>query len=179
MTKNRSNNANNSGNTFGMRSISNTAASGSATELDLKPINTNQQQQYEFDTNSIDEEYYEFDPSTQQAQCGSFYLRVGAVAFGVGSMIYSGLEFGQFFELESKEHCYSFIYGFTPSSHMIFTFIQLYFIFMNSRVLIARHKLIGKFSSTETILFFSLSNQKEITLFLLLLMLKKIIIYII
>nr|XP_046913530.1 proton channel OtopLc-like isoform X1 [Dermatophagoides farinae] len=94
--------------------------------------------------NSIDEEHYEFDPQ-QQAQCGSFYLRVGAVAFGVGSMIYSGLEFGQFFELESKEHCYSFIYGFTPSSHMIFTFIQLYFIFMNSRVLIARHKLIARF----------------------------------
>ena len=98
---------------------------------------------YDATDNSIDEEHYEFDPQ-QQAQCGSFYLRVGAVAFGVGSMIYSGLEFGQFFELESKEHCYSFIYGFTPSSHMIFTFIQLYFIFMNSRVLIARHKLIGK-----------------------------------
>jgi len=85
----------------------------------------------------------DFDP-TQQVQCGSFYLRVGAVAFGVGSMIYSGLEFGQFFELESKEHCYSFMYGLTPGSHMIFTFIQLYFIFMNSRVIIARHKLIGK-----------------------------------
>ncbi|UXI21655.1 ribonuclease H1 [Sarcoptes scabiei] len=102
------------------------------------------QQQWEKTDNSIDEEHYEFDP-TQQPQCGSFYLRVGAVAFGVGSMIYSGLEFGQFFEIESKEHCYSFIYGFTPSSHMIFTFIQLYFIFMNSRVLIARHKLIARF----------------------------------
>lgn len=31
---------------------------------------------------------------------GSFYLRVGAVAFGIGSMVYSGLEFGQYFELE-------------------------------------------------------------------------------
>ena len=60
-------------------------------------------------------------------------------------MIYSGLEFGQFFELESKEHCYSFMYGLTPGSHMIFTFIQLYFIFMNSRVVIARHKLIARF----------------------------------
>lgn len=30
---------------------------------------------------------------------GSFYLRVGAVAFGIGSMVYSGLEFGQYFEL--------------------------------------------------------------------------------
>lgn len=145
-----------------MCSMGNTATSGSAAELDLKQNNTNQQQ-YEFDTNSIDEEYYEFDPSTQQAQCGSFYLRVGAVAFGVGSMIYSGLEFGQFFELESKEHCYSFIYGFTPSSHMIFTFIQLYFIFMNSRVLIARHKLIGKFSATKN--FFPHYLYRGITYF--------------
>lgn len=31
---------------------------------------------------------------------GSFYLRVGAIAFGIGSMVYSGLEFGQFFELK-------------------------------------------------------------------------------
>ena len=75
---------------------------------------------------------------------GSFYLRLGAVAFGIGSMIYSGLEFGQFFELESKEHCYSFLYGFTPSSHMAFTFFQLYFIFMNSRVFITKHNLLGE-----------------------------------
>lgn len=33
---------------------------------------------------------------------GSFYLRVGAIAFGIGSMVYSGLEFGQYFELKSK-----------------------------------------------------------------------------
>ncbi|CAG2165467.1 unnamed protein product, partial [Oppiella nova] len=78
-------------------------------------------------------------------QCGSFYLRAGAVAFGIGSMIYSGLEFAQFFELESKEHCYNFLYGFTPGSHVAFTFIQLYFIFMNSRVLIGKHKLIARF----------------------------------
>ncbi|XP_054156603.1 proton channel OtopLc-like [Oppia nitens] len=83
--------------------------------------------------------------SGQQVQCGSFYLRVGAVAFGIGSMIYSGLEFAQFFELESKEHCYNFLYGFTPGCHVAFTFIQLYFIFMNSRVYIKRHKLIARF----------------------------------
>lgn len=33
---------------------------------------------------------------------GSFYLRLGAVAFGIGSMVYSGLEFGQYFELSGK-----------------------------------------------------------------------------
>lgn len=76
---------------------------------------------------------------------GSFYLRLGAVAFGIGSMIYSGLEFGQFFELESdKEHCYSFLYGFTPSAHMAFTFFQLYFVFMNSKEFISKHFIIGK-----------------------------------
>lgn len=34
---------------------------------------------------------------------GSFYLRVGAIAFGIGTMVYSGLELGQYFELESDE----------------------------------------------------------------------------
>lgn len=33
---------------------------------------------------------------------GSFYLRVGAISFGIGTMVYSGLEFGQYFELNRK-----------------------------------------------------------------------------
>ncbi len=33
---------------------------------------------------------------------GSFYLRVGAISFGIGTMVYSGLEFGQYFEMNSK-----------------------------------------------------------------------------
>lgn len=33
---------------------------------------------------------------------GSFYLRVGAIAFGIGAMVYSGLEFGQYFESRCK-----------------------------------------------------------------------------
>lgn len=37
-----------------------------------------------------------------RSRLGSFYLRVGAVAFGIGSMVYSGLEFGQYFELKGK-----------------------------------------------------------------------------
>lgn len=36
---------------------------------------------------------------------GSFYLRVGAIAFGIGSMVYSGLEFGQYFELKGTSFC--------------------------------------------------------------------------
>jgi Otopetrin len=33
---------------------------------------------------------------------GSFYLRVGALAFGIGTMVYSGLEIGQYFELDRE-----------------------------------------------------------------------------
>lgn len=34
---------------------------------------------------------------------GSFYLRIGAIAFGIGTMVYSGLELGQYFELSSGD----------------------------------------------------------------------------
>lgn len=33
---------------------------------------------------------------------GSFYLRVGAIAFGIGNMVYSGLELGQYFEINNS-----------------------------------------------------------------------------
>ena len=48
----------------------------------------------------------------KKAHYGSFYLRLGAVAFGIGSMIYTGLEFGQFFELENKGNCIKIILKF-------------------------------------------------------------------
>jgi len=35
---------------------------------------------------------------------GSFYLRVGAIAFGIGTMVYSGLELGQYFEMNNSEN---------------------------------------------------------------------------
>lgn len=41
--------------------------------------------------------------SRSAAGFGSFYLRVGAIAFGIGAMVYSGLEFGQYFETKCKE----------------------------------------------------------------------------
>ncbi|XP_023218358.1 otopetrin-2-like isoform X2 [Centruroides sculpturatus] len=77
--------------------------------------------------------------------CGSFYLRLGAVAFGIGSMIYSGLEFGQFFEIQQDTACYNVLFALTPSSRMAFTFIQLYFIFLNSRMAINKYKTVARF----------------------------------
>ncbi|ERL89314.1 hypothetical protein D910_06686 [Dendroctonus ponderosae] len=70
----------------------------------------------------------------KQNHYGSFYLRMGAVAFGIGSMIYSGLEFGQYFELERNTKCHNVLLALTPATRMAFIFIQMYFIFLNSEV---------------------------------------------
>ncbi|XP_031622847.1 proton channel OtopLc isoform X2 [Contarinia nasturtii] len=77
---------------------------------------------------------------------GSFYLRMGAVAFGIGSMIYSGLEFGQYFELERNTKCHNFLLALTPATRMAFIFIQMYFIFLNNEQMkVYRHKIIARF----------------------------------
>lgn len=73
-------------------------------------------------------------PARPVQHYGSFYLRMGAVAFGIGSMIYSGLEFGQYFELEQNTKCHNIMLALTPATRMAFIFIQMYFIFLNNEV---------------------------------------------
>lgn len=55
-------------------------------------------------------------------------------AFGIGSMIYSGLEIGQYFELERNTTCHNVLVAVTPATRMAFIFIQMYFIFLNEEV---------------------------------------------
>ncbi|KAF5282177.1 hypothetical protein FQR65_LT02874 [Abscondita terminalis] len=82
----------------------------------------------------------------KQYHYGSFYLRMGAVAFGIGSMIYSGLEFGQYFELETNTKCHNVLLALTPATRMAFIFIQMYFIFLNNEQMkIYKHKLAARF----------------------------------
>lgn len=50
-------------------------------------------------------------------------------------MIYSGLEFGQYFELERNTKCHNVLLALTPATRMAFTFIQMYFIFLNDEVI--------------------------------------------
>ncbi|XP_071453042.1 proton channel OtopLc-like isoform X2 [Hetaerina americana] len=76
---------------------------------------------------------------------GSFFLRVGAIAFGLGTMIYNGLEFGAFFELPVESPCYQILRGVNPVLQMVFTFMQMYFIFMNSRLNIHKFKVVARF----------------------------------
>ncbi|XP_076437548.1 proton channel OtopLc-like isoform X2 [Babylonia areolata] len=77
---------------------------------------------------------------------GSFYLRVGAVGFGVGSMIHSGLTFGHYIEIVHLGNaCGGAIQAVKPFLHLLFTFIQMYFIFMNSKMCINHHKTFARF----------------------------------
>lgn len=50
-------------------------------------------------------------------------------------MIYSGLEFGQYFELERDTKCHNVMLALTPATRMAFIFIQMYFIFLNNEVI--------------------------------------------
>lgn len=49
-------------------------------------------------------------------------------------MIYSGLEFAQYFEVDVGNHCDDALMAVTPAARMTFTFIQMYFIFLNAKV---------------------------------------------
>ncbi|KAL4231018.1 hypothetical protein ACF0H5_011390 [Mactra antiquata] len=77
-------------------------------------------------------------------QTGSFYLRLGAVGFGIGSMIKSGLHFGEYFEMTSSTQCDHVLFGIRPILHLCFTFIQLYFVFLNSKMVIHRYKYLAR-----------------------------------
>lgn len=65
-------------------------------------------------------------------QLNTFFYQF--TAFGIGSMIYSGLEFGQYFELETDSKCHNVLLALTPATRMAFIFIQMYFIFLNNEV---------------------------------------------
>ncbi|XP_055545256.1 proton channel OtopLc-like isoform X2 [Wyeomyia smithii] len=77
---------------------------------------------------------------------GSFYLRVGAIAFGIGSMVYSGLEFGQYFELNNDERCQNVLIALIPVSRVTLCLLQMQFIFFSSgQFHMERHKFVSRF----------------------------------
>lgn len=74
----------------------------------------------------------------------SIFLRIGSVVFGLGVMIYNGLEFGAYFEIPYESPCYSVLLGVNPLLQATFTFGQMHFIFVNSRLMINKFKLIAR-----------------------------------
>ncbi|KAL8576900.1 hypothetical protein ACOMHN_064684 [Nucella lapillus] len=83
---------------------------------------------------------------TPNTHTGSFYLRVGAIGFGIGCMIHNGLTFGHYMEIVHVGNaCSGVIQAVKPFLHLLFTFVQMYFIFMNSKMCINHHKTFGRF----------------------------------
>ncbi|KAG6453761.1 proton channel OtopLc [Manduca sexta] len=75
---------------------------------------------------------------------GSFYLRLGAIAFGIGSMVYSGLELGEYFEMTDR--CRSVMSVITPALRMTLTLAQMQFIFLtNKDIKSGSYKMIQRF----------------------------------
>ena len=56
--------------------------------------------------------------------------------FGVGSMIYSGIEIGMFFEMRLDDHvpCRNYFSLVRPILQMVYVFVQMYFVFLNQKV---------------------------------------------
>lgn len=76
---------------------------------------------------------------------GGFFLRIGAIAFGLGTMVYNGLELGMFFEIPQDSQCWQILMAVNPCLQALFTFMQMYFIFMNSRLNIHKFKCLARF----------------------------------
>lgn len=92
-----------------------------------------------------EERTYEFEevlnkpPITRAQQYGSFCLRLGAVGFGAGSLVLTGLQIGA--EVASS----GVLRAVTPGARLLLVTAQMHFIFLNSKDLeLARHGALAK-----------------------------------
>ncbi|CAH0560884.1 unnamed protein product [Brassicogethes aeneus] len=77
---------------------------------------------------------------------GSFYFRMGVTGFGIGSVIYSGLQFGQYWELSSDGDCNNLLKAIKPLCRIIFSLMQMLFIFSFSNFIdVQNSKSIARF----------------------------------
>lgn len=67
--------------------------------------------------------------------------------FGIGSLIYTGIEIGMFFELilENESDCQNVFSVIRPLLQMTFVFVQMYFIFLNQKMNIYKNKFMSRF----------------------------------
>ena len=72
---------------------------------------------------------------------GSVFLRVGALVFGLGTLIYTGLEFLTFFEVPRTCMSWDVLLGANPILYMVFVFMQMYYIFVHSRINVNKNKV--------------------------------------
>ena len=79
--------------------------------------------------------------SENETSHGSIFVRIGALAFGLGTLIYVGLEFLSFFEIPRTCMSWAILLGANPVLYMIFVFMQMYYIFVHSRINVNKNKV--------------------------------------
>lgn len=75
---------------------------------------------------------YIFPDNIQRTRYGSFYLHMGIAGFSVGSIIYSCLQFGEYFDLSGD--CQMIIVALKPAFRIFFMVAQTIFIFSYTNV---------------------------------------------
>ncbi|XP_012279923.1 uncharacterized protein LOC105699482 isoform X2 [Orussus abietinus] len=78
----------------------------------------------------------------------SFYIRVGALLFGLATLVFNGLEMAMHSMMQGAE-CLSDVVFVHPVLHGLFTFLQMHFLFVNSQVLVERFGLAARFGFTH------------------------------
>ncbi|KAK6172603.1 hypothetical protein SNE40_016226 [Patella caerulea] len=75
----------------------------------------------------------------------NFYLRLGALAFSIGSVTLDGFHIASYFETDTTSTCESAIFTLVYVLHLIFTFVQTFFLFKNHKLVIDKHKAAVRF----------------------------------
>lgn len=82
-------------------------------------------------------------PGIPCSSCNWYHI-ILLSAFGIGSMVYSGLEFGEYFEMTDR--CRSVLSVITPGLRMTLTLAQMQFIFLtNKDIESGSYKMIQRF----------------------------------
>ncbi|KAK7503909.1 hypothetical protein BaRGS_00005032 [Batillaria attramentaria] len=87
-------------------------------------------------------------PDGQVAHIGegiNFYLRLGCLAFSIGSVTLDGFHIASYFETENTTTCESHIFTLVYVAHLIFTFVQTFFLFKNHKLVIDKNKASVRF----------------------------------
>lgn len=63
-----------------------------------------------------------------------YFYFLDFAGFGIGSVIYSGIQFGQYFELSSEKDCVNILKALIPLFRITFSLMQMLFIFLYSNV---------------------------------------------
>ena len=97
---------------------------------------------------------------------GSLFLRFGVLAFGLGTLIYVGLEFLSFFEVPRTCMKWAILLGANPVIYMIFVFMQMYYIFVHSRINVNKNKVSWSYLFEWLPKLFLLIGQSKAKLYL-------------